>query len=297
MSISESEGYGRRTENPGHREIAEDVYLLKECIMSSQADEDDEEALPDWIDPGEQLHGSQNAYLVAGEETLVFDTWSPQSEDTIRDEIDAVLDGRGLDYLVPSHPESNHAANTWEIMDAYPEATLVAPARGAQHELYGYTDDVLSIRTGETLDLGGPVVEFHEPIFLDHAMTTYLFERRSETLFTVDWCGFQHMSGECMAFADEMTYDVTADQLDRFTGYALGWLRFADPDKVEAAIDRLMAETDPSVIAPAHGQPIRRDVDAFMELMTSVMRDITESGIGDEAHVHTHQSVRYGGSE
>lgn len=294
MSITEADaGY---TANPGHREFVDDIYCLKECIVSSAFGHQDDANLPSWFDGGEQLHSSQSAYVILGDdETLMFDTWSPASKDTVVDELNTVLDGRDLDYLVPSHPESNHAGNTWEILDAHPDATVFAPSRGAQHDLYGYDADTEYVTDGTTIDLGGRVVEFHEPIFLDHAMTTYLFEQVTETLFTVDWFGFQHMASECLKCVDEMKYDIAPDQLERFTGYAFVWMRFADPDRTDAAIDRLMATTDPSVIAPAHGQIIREDVPRYMDLMKSVIRDVTETGA--DTHVHTHQMNRYGGTE
>lgn len=293
MSITETNaGY---TENPGHREFADGIYCLKECIVSSAFSDLEADDLPAWFDGGETLHSSQSAYLIVGDETLLFDTWSAESNDLIVDELDRVLDGRDLDYLVPSHPESNHAGNTWAILEAHPEATLVAPRRGAQHDLYGYDDGTMYAEDGDVLDLGEHVVEFHQPVFLDHAITTYLHERVTDTLFSVDWFGFQHMSTECLQCVDEMRYDVRPDQLERFNGYAFVWLRFADPDRTDAAIDRLLATTDPSIIAPAHGQVIREDVPRYMEMMKDVVRDIARTGV--DAHVHAHQMNRYGGGE
>lgn len=292
MSITEADaGY---TANPGHREFVDGIYCLKECIVSSAFGEQADDQLPAWFDAGEQLHSSQSAYVILGDdETLMFDTWSPASKDAVVDELNTILDGRDLDYLVPSHPESNHAGNTWEILEAHPDATLLAPTRGAHHDLYGYDATTKRVDDGTTIDLGGRVIEFHEPIFLDHAMTTYLFEHTTETLFTVDWFGFQHMGSECLLCVDEMKHDLTADQLERFNGYAFVWLRFADPDRTDAAIDRLMATTNPSIIAPAHGQIIRDNIPEYMDLMKSVIRTVTDTGI--DTHVHAHQMNRYGG--
>lgn len=294
MSITEADaGY---TANPGHREFVDGIYCLKECLVSSSFAGQDDHSVPDWFDAGEQLHSSQSAYVFVGDdETLMFDTWSPASKDAVVDELNAVLDGRSLDYLVPSHPESNHAGNAWEILDAHPEATLLAPSRGAQHELYGYDADTELIDEGDTIDLGGRTVEFHQPTFLDHAMTTYVYEQVTGTLCTVDWFGFQHMGSECLKCVDEMKHDLTPDQLERFNGYAFVWLRFADPDRTDAAIDRLMEHTNPSIIAPAHGQIIRENVPYYMDMMKSVIRSVTETGVG--THVHAHQMNRYGGAE
>jgi flavorubredoxin len=286
------------TENPGYMEMGDGMYCMKECIVSSALAGASREDLPSWYDPGEDLHASQSAYVIVDDETLMFDTWSPASRDTVVDALDEVLDGRDLDYLVISHPESNHAGNLEIILREYPEATLVAPSRGAEHErrLYRLDSwDAEFVEDGDVIDLGDHSVEFVEPTFFDQAMTTYMFERTTRTLFTVDWFGFQHMGSDCLRFVDEMRYDLTEDQLDRFNGYALVWLRFADPEKIDRVIDHVTEELAPEVIAPAHGQVIREDVPRYLEMMRSVLHDIGEQST--DYHIHSHQMTRYGGGE
>lgn len=294
-TVTEKEvGY---TENPGYRAVRDDVYCLKECIVSSPlaADEDDE--LPDWYDSGESLHSSQSSYVITGDSTLMFDTWSPASREVVLETLAEVLDGRGLDYLVVSHLESNHAGNMEIILDEYPEATLVAPKQGADHERQLYrldSWDTTYVEHGDRIDLGGRAVRFVEPAFLDQARTTYMFEETTRTLFTVDWFGFQHMESECLACLDEMNYDLAPDQLDRFNGYALVWVRFADPDKIDRIVDYVSDDIAPETIAPAHGQVIRESVPAYLEMMRGVLRDISDQAT--DYHIHSHQLARYGGA-
>lgn len=286
------------TENPGYREMRDGIYCMKECIVSSALEGADEDDLPTWYDAGEGLHSSQSAYLVVDDSTLLFDTWSPASRDEVLDELRSVLDGRELDYLVVSHMESNHAGNMELILREYPDATLVAPAQGAEHErqLYRLNDrDTRYVEHGDRIDLGGRTVRFLEPAFLDQARTTYMFEETTRTLFTVDWFGFQHMGSECLACLDEMKYDLAPDQLDRFNGYAFVWLRFADPEKIDRIIDHVRDEIAPETIAPAHGQVIRESVPEYLEMMRSVLKDISDQST--DYHVHSHQLARYGGAE
>jgi len=286
------------TDNPGYREVRDGIYCMKECIVSSALEGADEDELPVWFDSGEELHSSQSAYVIVDESTLLFDTWSPASRDEILETLDAVLDGRDLDYLVVSHMESNHAGNMEVILREHPEATLVAPAQGAEHErkLYRLDSwDTRYVEHGDTIDLGGRSVRFIEPAFLDQARTTYMFEEVTRTLFTVDWFGFQHMGSECLECLDEMKYDLAPDQLDRFNGYALVWLRFADPEKLDGIIDYVKRDLVPETIAPAHGQVIRESVPEYLEMMRGVLRDISEQST--DYHIHSHQLARYGGAE
>lgn len=286
------------TENPGYREISDGIYCMKECIVSSAPKEGSADELPSWYDPGEELHASQSAYVIVDDETMMFDTWSPASKDTVIATLDEVLNGRDLDYLVISHAESNHAGNMEIILREYPDATLVAPNQGADHErrLYRLNSwNTTYVEPGDTIDLGNHVVGFLEPAFFDQARTTYMFEQTTRTLFTVDWFGFQHMGSECLRFVDEMKYELTADQLDRFNGYALVWLRFADSDKVDDVIDLIKNDVNPEIIAPAHGQVIRKDTSKYLEMMRSVLHDISEQNT--DYHIHSHQMTRYGTTE
>ncbi len=286
--MTELEGAGVSIVDGGTREIAGGVYLLRECVEVAPKRGLDEQ---DWYEPGTPLHGTQATYLVRGDdETLLFDTMTPPAGDLIVDNLDELLGEESLDYLVVSHPEANHAGNTGRILDAHPEATLVVPERGAHHALFGLDGDVEHVGEGDSLDLGGKVVDFHEPTFYDHAMTVWMSERTTNTLFTVDFFGYQHMAGDCLKFADELDHPVAPNQLDRFQGYAFFWLRFGDPDLAAAAVDDMMAEHDPDVIAPAHGNVIREDVDAEAEKMKDVLRGIAEQG--DDYHIHTHQVLR-----
>lgn len=286
------------TANPGYREVRDDIYCMKECIVSSALEGTEEDELPAWYDSGESLHSSQSSYVITADSTLMFDTWSPASKDVVLETLAEILDGRSLDYLVVSHMESNHAGNMEIILDEYPEATLVAPEQGAKHEreLYRLDSwDTQYVDHGDRIDLGGRAVRFIEPAFLDQARTTYMFEETTETLFTVDWFGFQHMGSECLKCLDEMKYDLAPDQLDRFNGYALVWMRFADPDKIDQIIDYAKNDLAPETIAPAHGQVIRESVPERLEMMRGVLKNISKQTT--DYHIHSHQLTRYGGAE
>lgn len=276
------------TVNSGYREIADGVYAIRECIIKSPLEDPDEE-VREWYDPGADLHSSQTAYLVTGEENVLFDTMSPAGDEYILDSLEQILGDEPLDALVVSHPEANHAGNTGTLLRTYPDATLMAPARGVQHEAFGLGDGSTLVEDGDEIDLGGPTVEFVEPLFFDHAMTTWMREKRSDTLFTVDWFGFEHMGRDCLSFNDELTYPLTANQLNRFNGYAFVWHRFVDPDRTDRVIDRLKADP-PAIIAAAHGEIVRENVPDYLDVMKDVIRDISE--MGTDYHVHTHQMVR-----
>lgn len=280
----------------GHREIADGVYVIQECIVKSAAPDGVSNPLLEWYDPSEELHATQSAYLVRGERTVLYDTLTPAGEETILSNLREILGDDDLDYLVISHPEANHAGNAGAILEEYPDATLVVPEYGVHHELFDIPEDAMTVRDGSEIDLGGGRrVTFHAPTFFDHSMTIFMTCPTTGTAFVADWFGYEHSGDNCLRFADEQTLareytnDVAPGQLNRHGGYAFVWFRYADVEKITERIEQFAAEIDPSIIAPAHGLPIRRRIDDHLELMTDVIRDISENR--EEYHTHTHSQI------
>ncbi|PSP57831.1 flavodoxin/nitric oxide synthase [Halobacteriales archaeon QH_7_66_36] len=229
---------------------------------------------PAWANPDEAVYIPQCAYLLCGEEeSLLLDTLSPAGSDHILDELEALLDGDGLDYLVVSHPDVPHAGNTLAILDAYPDATLVAPRYGDDHELYRL-DDALRVGEGDEIDLGGYVVAFHEATFLDAPVSLWMSERTTDTLFPIDWLGFPHGESEALQFVDELDAPLGDDRLVQFHGRVLFWHQYVDVSKVKREIDRLIATHEPEQLAPAHGLVVRREATEQMTRMKGVVEEI-----------------------
>jgi flavorubredoxin len=260
------------------REVQDGVYWVYEGGHDRSDMVTDEAGNgPEWYREDETVHICQSAYVVVGEEsTLLFDTLSPASEDHLLEELDEILGERTLDYLVVSHPDVPHAGNAMATLRAYPDCELVAPRYGNDHELYRL-DDATHVGEGDSIDLGGFVVDFHEATFLDSPVHLWMSERTMDALFTVDWLGFPHRSDEALRCVDEIDADLTPDRLFTFAGRVLFWHQYVDVPKVQREIDHLIAHYDPEMIFPAHGLVIREDATRYMEMMKGVVADVSES--------------------
>ena len=255
------------------REITPDIYWFQEC--SEKSLDPFVRQNPDWYQPGRQVHSCRNAFLIDDEQTLLFETLSPPAEQQILAGLDSVLAGRSLDYVVPSHPENPHAGNTLRVLEAHPEATLVAPAYGETHELY-HLEDSDRAAPGDEINLGEHTVRFVEPSFVDHYMHIWMYEVTADILFCVDWIGYRHMSGECLRCADEIDSELTVERLQDHPQSPFFWFQFADPKRTDAEIDELIERYGESTLAPSHGQVIRENQTACMERMKAVVRVLKE---------------------
>lgn len=260
------------------REIAPGIHWIYE-EGPDRADRFDLDARdPDWYESGREVYIPQCAYLVEGSDaTLLFDTLSPARTDHALDAIDELVGDRGFDYLVVSHPDVPHAGNTPAILDEHPEAELIAPGYGNDHELY-QLGDAVKVVEGDTLDLGGRVVEFHEATFLDAPVSIWMTERETGTLFTVDWMGFPHLDENALSFVDETDRAFDVEQFVEFHSRVLFWYQYVDVEKVQREIDNVIEKFEPEVVAPSHGQVIREDTTDYLELMKDVPAIIDQRG-------------------
>lgn len=234
----------------------------------------------DWYVPGNELHVPQNAYLLTGERTLLWDTLSPASGHVLLPALEELLGDRPLDYLALSHPDVPHAGNTMQVLRRYPACRLVAPATGETHALY-HLDEAMRVGPEDEIDLGGLRVRFPEATFLDAAIHTWMSEETTRTLFTVDWMGFPHQTGECLRRTDEIDTDVDVRRLEEFHSRVMFWFQYVVPSKVVAATDELAVRFGGYGFAPAHGLPIPgADAAPYYERLNEVVRRVAAGGRG-----------------
>jgi flavorubredoxin len=225
----------------------------------------------------------QNAYLLQGEDkTLLWDTTSPANADSILKEVNNVLDGRNLDYVMPSHPEAPHAGNSFRILENHPEAEFVVPDYKTAHDLY-MMEDATKVQPGRQFDLGGLVLKIVDPVFVDHKVHMWAKELTTETLFTVDLLGMVHMDSECLACVDEFENPVTTHRLAEFHSRALFWFEYVDDRLTDAALEDIITDLSPTNLAPGHGSPIRGEAETYLRKMKQVIQQISETGKETEA--------------
>jgi flavorubredoxin len=250
--------------------------MLQECGPDRSGLLDHDEP-PDWYSPGEPMHVPNNAYLFAGDDSLLMDTLSPASTEQVLTELDTVLSGETLDYLVVSHPDLPHAGNAMAILREHPDATLVAPRYGTGHKLY-HLEEARHVREGDSIDLGGNVIDFHRAFVLDAPVSLWASERTNNWLLPVDWFGFPHLAYECGKCVDEVDAEITTERLVEFYGRVLFWYQYVDVEKMYRLHEFLNETFAPVGILPSHGLPIRTDAMEFIAAQDEVVDQIATGG-------------------
>lgn len=220
-----------------------------------------------------------NSYLFLDEKTFLIDTLGPAQNDTILEALGDLLGDRTLDYLWISHTELPHAGNAEAIRRAYPALQLMTVSGHDHYEIHALSD-ALKLDFGDRVDLGEHEIEIIKPLFVDHALTQWLYEHRTGFLCPVDWALNAQNEHQNFRFMDEM--EEVGYSPDRFMHdvsvtncVVFAWLRWADPDVIAAAIDDFYARHDIRIFAASHTPVIRKDLPQYLAALREAMRRTT----------------------
>lgn len=201
---------------------------------------------------------SYNSYLLLDEKTVLFDTvdWSICRQ--FLENIQAVLNGRPLDYLVINHMEPDHGAAIEEIILRYPDVKIISTEksfllmRQFGFEIDGRMEevvegDVKSFGKHEITFVAAPMVHWPE------AMVT--FDTTNGVLFSADAFGsFGALDGKL--FNDEVDFD--RDWIDEARRYYTNIVGKYGPH-VQALLKKASG-LDIKMICPLHGPVWRTDL-------------------------------------
>lgn len=104
--------------------------------------------------------------------------------------------------------------------------------------------------------MAGRRISFIDPPLADRSHTTWIYDHGSGVLFTADGFGSYHAPGKCDHTSRKFDDNVPLEAIYRYHANNLVWLRYVDPDKLEAAIESILETYDISYVAPIHGNPI-----------------------------------------
>ena len=209
---------------------------------------------------------SYNAYVLLDEKTVLFDTvdWSGCRQ--FLENLEHVLDGRPLDYIVVNHLEPDHAASLEVVLGKYPDTKIISNEKAfmIMHQ-FGFSVDkheCIKVAEGDTFCFGTHTVTFvfAPMVHWPEAMVT--FDVTNGALFSADAFGtFGALDGKL--FADEVDFD--RDWLDDARRYLVNIV-----GKYGTHIQLLLGKAAGILdqirfICPLHGPVWRKDLMYFIE--------------------------------
>ena len=153
---------------------------------------------------------SYNAYLLLDEKTVLFDTVDRAITEQFFENIDALLKGRALDYVVVNHMEPDHCATLGEIVLRYPGVQVVCNPKTIPiiKQFYNFDIDsrAIVVKENDTLCTGRHTFTFLMAPMVHWPEVMVTYDTTDKTLFSADAFGtFGAMNGNL--FADEVNFE------------------------------------------------------------------------------------------
>jgi len=220
--------------------ITESTFLLTENDRSTHLFENF------WPIP----HGvAYNSYLITDKKTALIDTIEYGHSSHYLKNIDTLLNGRQLDYLIINHMEPDHSGSIKLIIEKYPQCTIVGNQRTFPliDGFFGINYTKCLVNEGDTLDLGTHKLKFYLIPMVHWPETMVTIDTTTDILFSADAFGcFGTLDGG--VFDDEINLEFYADELRRYYSNIVG--KFGQ--QVQAALSKL-CNIKIRILAPTHG--------------------------------------------
>lgn len=206
---------------------------------------------------------SYNSYLLMDKKTVLFDTvdWSVCRQ--FLENIEAVLGGRNLDYLVVNHMEPDHAASLEEVLLRYPKVKVISTEKAfmLMHQ-FGFDVEERKevVKEGDEKSFGKHVVTFVSAPMVHWPEAMVTFDKTNGVLFAADAFGsFGALDGKL--FNDEVNFD--RDWIDEARRYYTNIVGKYGPH-VQALLKKA-AGIDIKIICPLHGPVWRSNLGYFID--------------------------------
>ena len=207
---------------------------------------------------------SYNSYLLLDEKTVLIDTVDKSVSGLYFENVEHVLSGRKLDYLIVQHMEPDHAATIGELVLRHPEVTVVCNAKTHTMMQNFFTFDIDSrvqlVKEMDTLTTGRHTFAFVMAPMVHWPEVMVSYDTTTKTLYSADAFGtFGALNGNL--YADEVNFrtEWLADARRYYTNIVGKY-----GTQVQALLKKAAA-IEIETICPLHGPVWRKDIAWFLD--------------------------------
>ena len=205
-----------------------------------------------------------NAYFIDDAKTAVVDTVDKAVGDLFFENVEHLLGGRALDYVVVNHMEPDHCATLGALCEKHPETKIICSAKAAgliaQFFKADLEDRIEQKKEAETLDLGKHTLTFYAAPMVHWPEVTVAYEKTSGILFSADAFGTFGAIDGCL-FADEADFgEAEYAEARRYYANIVGKY-----GAQTTALLKKAAGLDIKMLCPLHGPIWRKDFGKFIE--------------------------------
>lgn len=207
---------------------------------------------------------SYNSYLLLDNKTVLLDTADASISKQFIENVEHVLEGRPLDYVIVDHMEPDHCATLSDIINLYPDVTLVVNNMTLrmikQFFDFDTEDRVMIVKEGDTLNTGHHVLHFVLTPMVHWPEVMMTYDSNTGILFSADAFGtFGALHGNL--FTSEMDLDESFwNEARRYYTNIVGKYGVQVSNALKKA-----HKLDIKLICPLHGPIWDEDIDVMIE--------------------------------
>ena len=209
---------------------------------------------------------SYNSYLLLDEKSVLFDTvdWSVSRQ--LIENMEYLLEGKELDYLLINHMEPDHAATIEEVLIRNPKCKVISTEKAFMlMRQFGFSVDeheLIEVKEGDTYTFGKHTVTFVEAPMVHWPEAMVTLDITNGVLFSADAFGsFGALDGKM--FNDDVNFE--RDWLPDARRYLTNIVGKYGPhiqlllSKAATVLDKI------KIVCPLHGPVWRSDLMWFIE--------------------------------
>lgn len=207
---------------------------------------------------------SYNAYLLLDEKTVLFDATDWSAGRQLLENLEYLLQGRPLDYIVVDHLEPDHGATLDLVLLRWPGAKVLCSRMAiqfmTQFGLHRAAAAAEAVKEGDVRSFGRHEIQFLAAPMVHWPEVLVSFDKTNGVLFSADAFGtFGTLNGRL--FADEVDFDRDwVDDARRYYTNIVG--------KYGSNVQTLLkkaAGLDLKMICSLHGPVWRKNLDYFVD--------------------------------
>ncbi|MGE4586911.1 MAG: FprA family A-type flavoprotein, partial [Mangrovibacterium sp.] len=204
---------------------------------------------------------SYNSYLADDRKVALIDTVERRYIDDYLCDVEEILQGRQVDYLIINHMEPDHSGALQAVVSRYPEITLVGNKKtfGLVESFYMKPERMLEVHDASVLDLGKTKLQFWTVPMVHWPETMVTYDETHRILFSGDAFGsFGTLDGG--VFDDELNLVYYEEEVMRYFTNIVG--KYCP--HTQRAIKKL-EPLDIRMIAATHGPVWRTNLDWILD--------------------------------
>lgn len=193
-----------------------------------------------------------NSYFLDTEKPTIIDTVDISFGRKFVENLKEYIELEKIQYIVINHVEPDHSGGLPALINKAKEATIVTTELGAKElkEMYKLHDKkFMIVKDGDTLDIGGKILQFFETPFLHTEETMITYSVEDKVLYPCDIFS-THIATDKL-FNDKAPEDITED-------FKVYYSLIMHPHRpyVQDMIEKIR-KIDIETIAPSHGYVLR----------------------------------------